>query len=76
MSVRYQYQVVPFEPKSHQAAPGELDRLIEQAGESGFEYYRMDHFVTREPPGCLGGLLGAGDTFVQHDVIVFRRRID
>ncbi len=77
--MQYEYQVVPFQAQkgskqsAAQAAASQFAELITQMTAQGFEYYRMDHYTTMEPPGCLGAFLGQKAVFHSHDVAIFRR---
>lgn len=81
---RFEYRVVPFNAATkagssaqqrQAAAADQFQALLQAQMAEGFEYYRMDHYHLREPPGCLAALFGAGITIVLYDVAVFRRQV-
>lgn len=72
----YEYRVFQFlMPQLANQVAAKLHSLIQAQQAEGFEYLRMDHVSHYEAPGCLAALFGAGGTWRQIDLAVFRRRI-
>lgn len=77
----YEYRVIPFAAHTKsgenaaQAAADQFSKLIVANTQSGFEYYRMDHYSVIEQPGCFAALFGGKPSVLSYDVAVFRRTL-
>ena len=75
----YEYKVVPFigtmkagdEQGAHKVA-AQLQDLLAQV--VGWEFYRIDQVQIAVKPGCLAGLLGAKQSYISFDQVIFRRQ--
>lgn len=79
---QYQYLVVPFvgelkrgvfSVESASTVSQQLQDVINQYGQQGWEFYRLDDVDVQVKPGCLASLLGASATFLTFNQIIFRR---
>lgn len=79
---QYEYRVVPFvgqlkrsvfSVENAQKVSEQLQSLIDQYAQQGWEFYRTDKIDIQIKPGCLASLLGAKATFITFDQVIFRR---
>lgn len=80
--MNYEYLVVPFigqvkggvfDAKSAQQVSAQLQAVINEYVQKGWEYYRIDKVNIEVAPGCLSGLLGQKATYLTFDQVIFRR---
>ena len=72
------YKVVPFlgRLKSDQAAgevSAQLQAVINENATQGWELDQVQAVNIQVSPGCLAGLLGAKETYVKYDQVIFRK---
>lgn len=79
---QYEYLVVPFvghlkrgvvTVENAQTVSDQLQSLINQHAQGGWEFYRIDKVDIQVTPGCLASLLGAKVSFITFDQVTFRR---
>jgi hypothetical protein len=75
--MKYTFKVVPFigKIKSNQSATdvsGQLESLINSYVAQGWEFVELGNVNIEVKPGCLAGLLGAKESYIRFDQIVFR----
>lgn len=76
----YTYKVVPFigKIKSNQTAAdvsAQMQDLINSFAAQDWEYVSMENVNIQVQPGCLPGLLGAKESYIRFDQIVFRKAV-
>jgi hypothetical protein len=74
-----EYQVVPFigKIKGKQTATDvskQLEILINEREKNGMEFVQLGAVNIEVQPGCLGGLLGASETYTRFDMAIFKRK--
>ena len=78
----YEYRVVPFigqikrgvfSTENARTVSQQLQNMINKGAQQGWEFYRIDKVGIHASAGCLASLLGAKDTFLDFDQVVFRR---
>lgn len=77
---KYQYSVVPFIGKikgkqSAQDVAQQLQAVINDQAEKGWEFVGLADVNIEVQPGCLGALLGGKNTYLRFDQVVFRKAI-
>ena len=79
---KYRYRVVPFigtmrtglfSLDSALTVSTQLQTLIEQHANEGWEFYSVAKVGIQVTPGCLGQLLGQRNSYVSFDQVIFRR---
>lgn len=50
-----------------------MQELVNRHAVGGWEFYRVDSLSVMVPPGCLGALGGARETYTQYSVVCFRK---
>lgn len=77
----YEYKMVQIPPnvavemKKHKGneAAAYLEKVVNQQGAEGWEFYRVDPIGVSLQPGCLAALLGQKEQQHLYHVITFRR---
>lgn len=64
---------IQVKQSSGQDAAAYLQTAVNQYAAQGWEFYRVDTIGVMVSPGCLGALLGAKQSYIEHYVITFRR---
>lgn len=72
------YRVIPFigKIKSSQSAKDvsdQLEVLINQGAQLGWEFVQINNVNIEVQPGCLAGIFGAKADYVRYDMAVFRK---
>jgi hypothetical protein len=77
---RYRYHVVPFVGRikggtgeSAATVSAQLQAVIDQYGQQGWDLYALEKVGIEVAPGCLAALFGRTVTYVNFDQIIFRR---
>lgn len=75
---KYQYKVVPFmgvlnSGETADKVSIQLQALIDEYVNQGWDFYIINDVSIQVKPGCLQGLLGAKDTYMTYDQVVFRK---
>jgi len=77
----YEYRVVPFigqvkegEKDIAQKVAAQLQEIINQEAQQGWEYVSVDRIQIAVKPGCLGGLGGVKVAAIGFDQVVFRKQ--
>lgn len=75
---RYVYSVSPFigSIKGGQSAKDvaqQLQALINQYAQKGWEFCSVSEVNIEVAPGCLAALLGKGNEYTKYDQVIFRR---
>ena len=77
----FEYLVVPFvgqlksgvfSVENAQNVTAQLQSVINQYGQQGWEFYRIDKVNVQIKPGCLAALFGASASYITFDQIIFR----
>lgn len=77
----FEYLVVPFvgqlksgvfSVENAQNVTAQLQAVINQYGQQGWEFYRIDKVDVQIKPGCLAALFGASAAVITFDQIIFR----
>ena len=80
---QYEYLVVPFvgqlkrgvfSIENARNVSQQLQNLLNQYTQIGWEFYRIDKVDIQVSPGCLASLLGVKVGFISFDQVIFRRR--
>jgi hypothetical protein len=50
-----------------------LEKLVQETGAQGWEFYRIDQVGVLVQPGCLAAFTGTKQTMTYYNVITFRR---
>ena len=50
-----------------------LEKLTQEMGAQGWEFYRVDRVEVAVPPGCWGALGGAKAAMSHYSIVSFRR---
>lgn len=50
-----------------------LEKLIQDMGAQGWEFYRIDQVGVLVQPGCLAALVGTKQTMTYYNVVAFRK---
>ena len=78
----YQYKVVPFigqistglfSRDNAATVSKQLQELINQHSNQGWEFYSVEKINIEIKPGCIAGLLGRTSNFVSFDQVIFRK---
>ena len=78
----FEYLVVPFvgqlksgvfSVENAQNVTAQLQSVINQYGQQGWEFYRIDKVNVQIKPGCLAALFGASASYITFDQIIFRQ---
>lgn len=78
----YEYRVIPFvghlksgffTVENAQKVSEQLQGVINQHTQGGWEFYRIDKIDIQITPGCLASLFGARVSFITFDQVIFRR---
>jgi hypothetical protein len=78
----YEYRVMPFvgnlksgvfTVENAQKVSEQLQAVINQHVQAGWEFYRIDKVDIQITPGCLASLFGARVSFITFDQVIFRR---
>jgi len=72
------YRVVPFigKVKNNQSSKDvsdQLEQLLNQGAEEGWEFVQINNVNIQVQPGCLAGVMGAKAEYVHYDMAVFRK---
>jgi hypothetical protein len=75
--MKYQYKVVPFigQNRGSLSAAGvaaQLEMVISQHVEQGWEFYQLADVNIEVQPGCISGLFGAKVQYIRFDQLIFR----
>jgi tRNA A37 threonylcarbamoyltransferase TsaD len=75
---QYEYHVEPFignikESENIRLVAEQLQNMINKAVSGGWEFDRIDTIQISVQPGCLGALLGAKNSLITHNFVIFRR---
>jgi hypothetical protein len=78
----YEYYMVQvpsnFAAQQGQTSGNEIASYVQEwankLAAQGWEFYRIDSMSMTETPGCLGGLLGGGNSYTQYSIMTFRRQ--
>lgn len=79
---QYEYLVVPFvgqlkrgviNIENARKVSEQLQAVINQYAQQGWEFYRIDKVDIQITPGCLAALFGAKVNFITFDQVIFRR---
>jgi hypothetical protein len=79
---QYEYHVVPFvgqlkrgvfSQENAQKVSQQLQSLISQYAQQGWEFYRVDKIGIVVKPGCMASLFGATADYINFDQVIFRR---
>jgi hypothetical protein len=77
----YEYLVVPFmgqlkggfiNVENARKVSDQLQAVINQYTQNGWEYYSIDKVDIQITPGCLAALFGAKVSFITFDQVIFR----
>jgi hypothetical protein len=77
----YVYKFVPFIPRlkvgvfgpeNAGAISAQLEALVAQFAQAGWEYVRLEQVSVEHAAGCLASLFGAKNHSVDYDLVVFR----
>jgi hypothetical protein len=78
----YRYQVVPFlgtmntgifTNENARTVSSQLQRLINQHAEQGWQFYSLEKVNIQTNPGCIGQLLGQSASYITFDQVIFRQ---
>jgi hypothetical protein len=77
---RYRYAVVPFigRIKGSQSAgevANQLQSLIDQHSNQGWELHEVTNVNIEVRPGCLASLFGGQASYMRFDQVIFRQEI-
>ena len=77
----FQYKVVPFIGQTKGSLSSahvarQLESVIAQYVEKGWEFYQLSDVNIEVQPGCISGLLGAKVQYVRFDQLIFRAHED
>lgn len=50
-----------------------LEKLTQEQGAQGWEFYRIDQVGVAVAPGCMGALTGVKQTMTYYNVVSFRK---
>lgn len=79
---RYEYKVVPFigeirggtfDKHNAQTVSNQLEDLIQDHAEEGWEFCSVEKVDIEVQPGCLGRVLGHSAEYLNFDQVIFRR---
>ena len=76
----YEYKVVPFTGKikgkqTAQDVSEQLKNAISISATNGWEFYQLGEVDVGIAPGCLAALLGAKESYVKFDQLIFRKKL-
>lgn len=74
----YQYLVVPFQGQiksggSVGQVSAQLQAVINQHANQGWEFHTLNDVNIEVTPGCLSALFGAKNAYVSYDQVIFRK---
>lgn len=81
---RLEYHVVPFigtmrsgffNSDNAQTVSEQLQNLIDNHAQHGWEFYSLEKVDVKVAPGCVGQFLGQNASYITFDQVIFRREI-
>ena len=78
---QYEYRVEPFigsikESQNIKLVAEQLQSMINKGVSDGWEFDRIDTIQVSVAPGCLAGILGAKNSLITYNFVIFRRAND
>ncbi|HET8579742.1 MAG TPA: hypothetical protein VFL31_01985 [Nitrospiraceae bacterium] len=77
-----EYRVIPFigvirggffSQENATTVANQLEKLINEGSQQGWEFFRIDPVQIHVSPGCLGSLFGQKEAYIRFDQVIFKR---
>jgi hypothetical protein len=74
----FTYKVAPFlgvleSGQTASTVASQLEQMINEHANQGWEFYQLNEVSIEVRPGCLGKFLGRESDYMRYDQLIFRR---